>query len=119
MFKKFKNIRTNSLMYCLACGLSYPIIKAAISKNKLVVFSDACLLIGFVLIIVGVIYNFVLKGDLDITSFIAKRSFTKNRNMDFDTYIENRQKEREHSFNYPLFVGFIEIIISFLVSLIA
>ena len=118
--KKFiKKIKLQVLSYSLLCGLSYPIIKTLISDNKLVVFSDSCLIVGMVFIIVGIVYNFVLKGDLDITAFIAKRSLNRNKNLDFDKYVSDKQKERENSVNYPLLVSLILIIISLVTSLFA
>lgn len=114
----FKNIRIRELITALLVSSLYPVAKAVTSKNPLVAFSDSALIIGLIGIIIGVFTNGVLRGDYDITSFIAnKRKF--NNEMSFVEY-EIRQKEkRKDRFNYPLFIGILFLILSFITSKLA
>ena len=108
---RFKNFIINELI-CLA----YPIIRAIKANNSMLVFSDTSLIISLVFIVGGTINTFIRSGDFDITSFIATRSITKNKNLTFEKYKEDKTKEREDNFNYLLLVGIITLIISFIAA---
>lgn len=115
MNKIFKGFKVSSFISNLIIAYVYPIIKTAISSNKLLIFSDTSFVISLVFIGFGVLNNLYLHGDFDITSFIAKRSFTKDKES-YDEYKHNMKEKRENSFNYPLFVGFIQLILSLITS---
>ena len=74
---------------------------------------------AMIFIVGGIVNIFIRSGDFDITSFIAKRSMTKDSNLTFEKYKEDKQKEREDSFNYLLFVGIITLFISVIASIFA
>lgn len=118
MKNPFKNFKFSSFIANFSFAISYPIIKTIVTDgNKMVIFSDTILIMALVFIIVGVIYSFVLHGDLDITSFVAKRTLSRNSNLSYEKFTEDNKNKRKGSFNYPIFVGIVCIIISYIVSI--
>ena len=115
LFMKFKNLKMKNLLIDLFIVLLYPIVKAIASEKHLLVFSDTCVIFGLALLIFGVINSFFLHGDMDITGFIANRAFKKD--VSFDTYMQEQEEKRKDSFNYPLFISFILLILSCLTAL--
>lgn len=116
--KIFKNFKIKSFVYNLLVCLAYPIIKCIISNsNKLLVLSDTLCIMGMVFIVAGIVTSFILHGDFDITTFIAKRSFKRDSDFTYEKFQNEQQKKREGSFNYPLFVGIFVIIISYIIAL--
>lgn len=116
MKKLFQGFKISNFIASLIIGFIYPIAKTAISENKLLVFSDTCFIISLFFIGFGVINSLYLHGDFDITSFIAKRSFTKDKKESYDEYKENINEKRKDSFNYPLFTGLLILIVSIISS---
>ena len=115
---KFKNIKIRELITALTVSLLYPVARAVTSKNPLVAFSDSSLIIALIGIIIGVFTWGVLRGDYDVASFIANRRKYANE-VSFSEY-EIRQKEkRKDSFNYPLFIGILFLILSFITAKIS
>ena len=113
MFKRFKNIKVNVLIPYLVITLAYPLYKALSSENlKLHVLSDVLFIFGLILCLIGVGYNFYLKGDFDITSFVFRKGTDKNMNKTFAAFSEDSKEKRENSFNYPLFLGILYILVS-------
>ena len=111
-----KNLKIKNLITNLLIALAYPILKFATSKNRLLAFSDACFIIGLFLIIVGILTWLLLKGDFDITTYIADRVFKKEE-RDFNTFMKDQKEKRKDSFNYPFFCGIIMLILSFITAL--
>ena len=111
-----KNFNFRIFITNLIIDLLYPILKAVSSKNGLLAFSDACLIIGLFLVIVGMANWLFLKGDFDITAYIAERSM-KKENRDFDVYMEDQKIKRKDSFNYPLLCAIILFLLSYLSAL--
>ncbi|MBQ3419438.1 MAG: DUF3899 domain-containing protein [Erysipelotrichaceae bacterium] len=116
---KLKNIRIRELIISLIISLLYPIARAVISQNHLIAFSDSTLIIGLLAIMIGIFNAAVLHGDYDIASYLAHRRRFKNDELDFNTYQKSQEEKRKDSFNYPLFIGIIFILISFLINIIA
>ncbi len=113
MFKRFKNIKVDILIPYLIITLAYPLYKALSSENlKLHVLSDVLFIFGLILCLIGVGYNFYLKGDFDITSFVFRKGTDKNMNKTFAAFSEDSKEKRENSFNYPLFLGILYILVS-------
>lgn len=107
------------LIVQLIITLSYPIAKAAISEyNRLLIFTDSLTIIAAVLLIAGVLYSLYLHGDFDITSFLFRRGVQRGqaRRQSFETFKANRREERENSFNYPLFLGLVYIIVALVLA---
>lgn len=112
---KLKNIKIKNLLIDLFIIMLYPIVKAIVSNKHLLVFSDTCVIFGLVLLIIGVINSFFLHGDLDITGFIASRALKNN--VTYEEYMTDQEEKRKDSFNYPLFISFILLILGYLTAL--
>ena len=115
---KFKNISLKTLLIFLFIYLLYPVVKAVVSDDHLLVFSDSCLIIGLVSIFFGVFNSFVLHGDYDIASYILNKKRLKNEGIDYKEYLKQRKEKRKDSFNYPLFIGILMILFSLISALI-
>ena len=115
MKKIFKGFKISNFISTLIIGLFYPIIKTAISNNKLLVFSDTTFIISLFFLVFGVLNNLFLHGDFDITTYITKKVFVKDKEP-YDVFKENMKEKREDSFNYPLFVGILLFVISIITS---
>ena len=115
MIRRLKKINPRVLMSHLIITLAYPIAKGITAeRNGLTVFTDAMTIIALVLVIGGIAYSFVLKGDFDISSFtfrkgLRKKDSDKDR-TDFRKFESRRREDREKSFNYPLFLGILYLI---------
>ena len=106
MFKRFKNLRPGPLITQIVITAAYPVAKALTAESKrLLIFTDTLTIIAALLLISGVIYALVLKGDFDISGFVMKRGFRRNPTESYAVYKENRTEKRETAFNYPLFLG--------------
>ena len=106
MFKRFKNLRPGPLITQILITVAYPAAKAYMAEEKrLLVFTDTLTIIALMLLIGGVIYALVLKGDFDISGFVMKRGFRRDPTESYQVYKTNRDERREAAFNYPLFLG--------------
>lgn len=123
MKKIFKGFKLKYFILTILLAITYPIIKAFISNNKILVFSDTCFIIGLLLLLPGIFSWLSLHGDFDLTSYIAARSILRKKADSFEEYgsyekyVESKNKQREERFNYPLFVGIIMLIISIIFSI--
>lgn len=114
---KLKNIKLKNLVPGIIIVLAYPFIKAyRADGSELLVFMDALTIISIVLIIFGIIYRLYLKGDFDLTGYFFKRSIMKDTSVSYDKFMKDAQYEKKDSFNYPLFLGIIFLIISVIAS---
>ena len=111
-----KNLKTKNLIINLLIALAYPVLKLVTSEKRLLAFSDACFIIGLFLTIVGIATWLLLKGDFDITAYIADRAF-KKEDRDFDVFMKDQKEKRKDSFNYPVLCGIIMLILSFITAL--
>ena len=97
--------------------LGYPAARAIVAeRNKLQLFTDAMTIIAMVMIIGGIIYVLVLRGDFDISAFVMRRGMKRDDTQNFQKYKDDRNKKREASFNYPLFLGILYLIISAVIA---
>ena len=62
---------------------------------------------GLVLLIGGVVYSFVLHGDLDVSAFVLRRGIRSGSPKTFDAHMADIKEKREEAFNYPLFIGLV------------
>ena len=136
---KFRNIKIKNLMVSILVSFAYPITKSLISKNRLLVFSDTCLIIGLFSLVLGLMNLLYLHGDFDITNYIAHTLITREGNnlasfltrknnllgtattserADLVSFIEKQKNKRKDSFNYPLFCSIILLIMSYITSLL-
>ena len=101
-----KNIKPTPLLIQLIISLAYPAFKGFTADGKgLLVFTDVLTIVASLLLIVGIFYSLVLHGDFDVAAFALKRGVKKDMKQDYRAFRENRVKEREEAFNYPLFLG--------------
>ena len=113
---KFKNFRLGGFLPHFIIAMAYPAVRALRAEsNGLLYLVNGMTIIGLVMIILGVLYNLVLKGDFDITGFIADRALRRTQ-KGYKAYKQDREDEREGSFNYPLFVGILLIAASAVLS---
>ena len=114
MFKRFKNIKLKYLLPHIIVTLAYPAVRASRAEsNGLLLFTDALTIIGAVLIILGIFYSFILHGDFDRVSYTFQRGLIRNGIVrPFEDVQRDKQKDREDSFNYPLWLGILYIIVS-------
>lgn len=116
MKRRLKAFKLSSFIPNLIVALCYPIIKTCISKNKFLVFSDSCFIVGALFCLFGVFNLLYLSGDFDITTYIASKFIAKDKRS-FEVYESDASEKRKDSFNYPLLVGIILVIISFITTL--
>ena len=116
MFKRFKNIKLWVIVAHLIVTLAYPAIKASISEyNRLMIFNDALTIVGLILVIVGLFYSFVLHGDFDRVRYVFMRGINRESSP-YGKYDQDSRQKREDSFNYPLFLGIIYVVVSIIVA---
>lgn len=116
MKNRIQAFKLSSFIPNLVIALCYPIIKTCISDNKLLVFSDSCIIVGLLFTVIGIFNLLYLSGDFDITAYITSK-FLLKENRSFDTYESDAHEKRKDSFNYPLLCAFILLIIGYLTSL--
>ena len=109
MFKRFCNIRPGTLCAHVLVTLAYPIFRAVTAeRNGLLLFTDAATIIALALIVCGIVYALILKGDLDVSGFVVGRGLRRSEGgKGFRAYMADRKEEREAAFNYPLFLGIV------------
>lgn len=100
----FRSFRFRQFLYYLLPALIYPVYVWITSENKLLKFIDALTIMGFVFLIIGVIYSLVRHGDFDITEYVAKRSLRKGDIKPYDAFKEDKKESRKDRFNYPFCV---------------
>lgn len=116
IFGNFKNIKIRTLLIALPLMLAYPVAKALISSsNRLMIFSDTLLIISLLLIALGVLFTFTRFGDFDITRYIFRRGTDKNAKS-FGEYKKDREEQRKETFNYPLFLGLVFLVVSVFIA---
>ena len=115
--KRFHNIKPRLLITQLIVTLIYPVAKAAISEyNRLLIFTDSLTIIAAVLLIAGVVYSLYLHGDFDISGFVLKRGMRSEEKKPFGAYMDDKKREREESFNYPLFLAALYFAVSIIIA---
>ena len=104
----FRHIKPRPLITQLIVTLIYPVAKAAISEqNRLLIFTDSLTILASAMLIAGIVYSLVLHGDFDISGYMLRRGFRKQEKQSFDAYMEDKKREREEAFNYPLFLALV------------
>ena len=117
MIERFKNINPRVLMTHIIITLGYPAARAFIAeRNKLQLFTDAMTIIAMVMIIGGIVYALVLRGDFDISAFVMRRGMKRDDMQNFQKYKDDRIKKRKAAFNYPLFLGILYLIVSAVIA---
>ena len=105
MFKR--KPKPGTLLAHVLVTLAYPAARALTEpQNRLLLFTDAMTIIAIVLLVCGIVYALILRGDFDISGFAFLRGL-RGGGKNYDAYKADRQKEREEAFNYPLFLGLV------------
>ena len=108
MFKR--KPKPGTLLVHVLVTLAYPAARALTEpQNRLLLFTDAMTIIAIVLLVCGIVYALILRGDFDISGFAFLRGL-RGGGKNYDAYKADRQKEREEAFNYPLFLGILYLL---------
>ena len=107
MFRKKPKI--GALLAHVLLTLAYPAFRALRAPvSRLLIFTDTMTIIAMILVICGIIYALILKGDLDISGFVFSRGLGEGKS--YRAWRADRKEEREEAFNYPLFLGILYLI---------
>ena len=108
MFKR--KPKPGTLLAHVLVTLAYPAARALTEpRNRLLLFTDAMTIIAIVMLVCGIVYALILRGDFDISGFAFLRGL-RGGGKNYDAYKADRQKEREEAFNYPLFLGILYLL---------
>ena len=117
MKKIFSKINPRILIVHLIITLGYPAARAfSAEKNRLMLFTDSVTIIALVLLIGGIIYALLLRGDFDISGFLMHRGMHVNTEETYKMFKESQKQKREDAFNYPLFLGILYLIVSAVIA---
>lgn len=113
-FKKVKaHLRGIIVVYIIAS--LYAVYKG-VSSNSIVSACDAYTIMGFVCLLIGLILHLFDSNELNATGFVIKRALFKY-NKDFDAFMQDEKAKQKNRFNYSLFVSFLLILTSIIMSL--
>ena len=115
--KWFKNFSLKMFLRCLPFVIVYPLYKTVTASNRALAFSDSCLILSLVLLILGILYFLYQKGDFDNHTFLYSSGLKPDAN--YETFKKKQDEKRENSFNYPLLYAVILLALSGLSSLFA
>lgn len=116
---KLKNIRPVKLLIYFLIAMIWPVIRwITVENNKWLAATDAATVVGLILIALGIIVIAVLHGDYDITEYALMRIRLRRQAVvkSFDAFKNDKEEEREGSFNYPLLTGIVMLILSIIAS---
>ena len=113
-----KKTNPRVLLTHMIITLGYPAARAfAAEQNRLQLFTDAMTVIAMALLVGGILYGFVLRGDLDISGFVMRRGMRRSDDpQNFAKYKKELQEKREDAFNYPLFLGILYLAVSAVIA---
>ena len=116
MFKR--KPKPGTMLAHMLVTLAYPATRALTApRNKLLLFTDAMTIIAMVLLVCGIVYALVLRGDFDISGFAFIRGL-RGGGKNYDAYRADRKEEREEAFNYPLFLGILYLLAAAVIALL-
>ena len=108
MFKR--KPKPGTMLAHMLVTLAYPAARALTEpQNRLLLFTDAMTIIAIVLLVCGIVYALVLRGDFDISGFAFIRGL-RGGGKNYDAYRADRKEEREEAFNYPPFLGILYLL---------
>jgi len=98
----------------LGVALIYPVFAyiTAEPPQKLLKFTDALTIIGFIFLILGVVHSMVHHGDFDISEYVIRRSLRKETLKPFGAFKEDKEEDRKTRPNYPLLTGLVLLLLS-------
>lgn len=112
---KIKKENIKRLIILLLITSLYPYYKY-ISTSSFVMFCDAFTIEGLILLLFGIFKTATYTNAFKSTSYIIQRTLFKS-NKTYDAYLEDTKTSK--TFNYPIYLGIADIIISFILSLFA
>lgn len=116
-----KNIRPVKLLITFLIAMIWPAVCWLRAEDrKLLAVTDAMTVVGLILILTGILYIAVRHGDFDVTEYNLMRYRARKQPVikSFEAFKADREAEREGSFNYPLLMGILMLIISFVIALL-
>lgn len=114
---KFKTFRPGTFLLYLFVACLYPIYSyVSAQSNPLLAFLDSLTIMGFVFVIFGIVNSLISHGDFDISEYVVKRSLEKGNIKPFRAFVQDKNEERQHKFNYPLFTGIFQLILSLILA---
>ena len=114
-----KRIRPVTLIIWLLIALIYPVIRLLTAEgDALLAATDAATVAGLALVLIGVLYIPVLKGDFDISEYNVMRIRMRHEEKikSFEAFKSDKEAEREGSFNYPLVIGILMLAVSLIIA---
>lgn len=118
MKRRFKNIKVPTLAAHFLITLGYPVMKGLTAEGKgLLVFTDVLTIMAGLLLIVGIFYALYQKGDFDRSAYRLQQGVRRGETpQSMESFLEDRQEKRENSFNYPLFVGLVYVVVALILA---
>ena len=113
----FRSFRLRDFLYHLIPALVYPVYSLVSSGRNLVKFIDALTIVGFVLLVLGVVLSLIRHGDYDISEFVIRRSVNKGDYKPFRAFKDDKREKRKDSMNYPLFIGILFLAAAALITI--
>lgn len=114
---RFRSFRLRDFLYHLIPALVYPVYALVSSGRKLVKFIDALTIVGFILLVLGVVLSLIRHGDYDISEFVIRRSVNKGDYKPFRAFKDDKREKRKDSMNYPLFIGILFLAAAALITI--
>jgi len=117
MIRARKRPKPGPLLAHLLVTLAYPAARAlrAPEGSRLLVFTDTLTIIALVLLVCGIVYALILRGDLDVSEFVFSRGLSRN-GKSYAAWKADKKEEREEAFNYPLFLAIAYLIVSAVIA---
>ena len=112
MNKMLKNI-----IIVFILSIIYPVYVLITGTNKLLELSNACTIVGFIDIIIGMLNFLSQNGEFDFLSYGFSKQ-RKEQNLSFKEYRKLKEKNKTNSYLIFLIPGGIFIIISIITALI-
>lgn len=116
---RFKNIKPGNLTAYLITAMIYPLYKfISAEKEPLMDLINACLIVGMVFLVLGILNSMVLHGDFDITEYVTRRIFSKKEYKTYSSFKEDKAEAHKEGFNYPLFTGLLFTALSIILTFV-
>lgn len=111
-----RSVKFRQLAVWLTTALLYPLFAFLSSGRSLLKLMDAMTVTGLVLIVIGIVFSMIRRGDFDITEYMARRSVRKGDVKPFRAFKDDKKEERKDSLNYPFWTGLLLLLISALLN---
>lgn len=110
----FKNFKISHFLPNFIVSMFYPLLRLVTGGEKgPIACLDAMTVLGLMGVLIGIINNLYLHGDFDITRYFMLQKLNKSK-VPFDKFIADERAKEKGSFNYPLLIGLLFLVISFI-----